>query len=223
MISAPDPYELAAGTWNQPIGYTDAWGGVGEPWTWLLLGRTYIFDGTHWKTPTNGGVCFDLNRAGGMSSPEELQFFDTGLATFIGAAGREFQGGALWQNDASKALLLKWTATLKRFRAVLNGDIVHVLKPSGRQYDALMHVLPSAAPGEPAGFVLIYNPSTTAAANVSTALSVYYCGFSVGANVRVEWDDGSTEQATQDAFFSLRLRRLVPALGYVWAALTELP
>ena len=155
-----------------------------------------------------------------MSSPEELQFFDTGLATFIGAAGREFQGGALWQNDASKALLLKWTATLKRFRAVLNGDIVHVLKPSGRKFDALLHVLPSAAPGEPKGFALFYNPSTTAAANVSTALSVYYCGFDAGASVAVEWDTGDVEHVVQDAFFNLRLSRSVPPLGYAWAALS---
>ena len=140
MVSCPDPYELAAGTWNQPIGFTDAWGRVSEPWTWLLLGRTYIHDGTYWKPPTNGGVNFDLNRAGDMATPEELQFYDTGMATFIGAAGRDFQGGVLYKNNASKAIITKWMAILNKYRAVLNGDIVHVVKPSGRSWDAMMHV-----------------------------------------------------------------------------------
>jgi hypothetical protein len=32
IISCPDPYELSAGTWKQPMGYTDAWSGVADPW-----------------------------------------------------------------------------------------------------------------------------------------------------------------------------------------------
>jgi hypothetical protein len=38
--------------------------------------------------------------------------------------------------------------------------------------------------------------------------------------VRVEWDDGEVEQATQDAAFSVRLSRSVPAHGYAWAVLS---
>ena len=220
MISCPDPYELAAGSWNQPIGYTDRWGSVGEPWTWLLLGRTYIFDGTTHKPPTNGGVCFDLNRAGGMATPDELRFYNTSLAVFLAAAGRCFQGGALWQNDASKALVSAWMATFNRFRDVLNGDIIHVKKPNGRSWDAMMHVLPSAAPGSVRAFALFFNPSTTQDIVLSTQLSVYYAGFSAASVVNVEWSDGSTESLPQDIFFSIALRKRIEAKGFAWAALS---
>ena len=220
MISCPDPYELAAGSWNQPIGFTDQWGHVGEPWTWLLLGRTYIFDGTFHKNPTNGGVCFDLNRAGGMASPDELRFYNTSLAVFLGAAGRCFQGGVLYQNDASKAIITQWMATFSRFRDVLNGDIIHLKKPNGRSWDAMMHVLPAAAPGAVRAFALFFNPSTALAANVSTALPVYYANFAPQASVHVEWNDGSTELAPQDAFFSIRLSKAIEAKGFAWAALS---
>ena len=220
MISCPDPYELAAGSWNQPIGYTDRWGTVGEPWTWLLLGRTYIFDGTVHKPPTNGGVCLDLDRMGGMASPDELRLYNTTLAVFLGVAGRCFQSGALWQGDASKALVEGWMAVFNRFRGVLNGDVIHLKKPSGRSWDGVMHVLPSAAAGSPRGFAIFFNPSTTAAADFSTALPVYYCGFAAGAAVHVEWSDGSTEDLQQDAFFSVALRRTIEAKGFAWAALS---
>jgi hypothetical protein len=221
IISCPDPYELSAGTWKQPIGYTDAWGSTKEPWTWLLLGRLYIHDGTFWKPTTNGDVCFDLNRAGNMSTPDELQYLDTGLATFLGAAGRCFQGGPLWLNDASRAIVTRWTAVFDKYRALLNGDVVHVRKPDGRGWDAMMHVLPSAAAGEPRAFAIFFNPLATRAASVNTSLCVYYANFPSGpAPVRVEWDDGEVEQATQDAAFSVRLSRSVPAHGYAWAVLS---
>lgn len=116
-ISCPDPYELAGGTWKEPIGFTDAWSNVADPWEWLVSGcverskswrrsfhntgfsisfascflavlyscsRVYIHDGTFWKPPTNGDINFDLNRAGSMTTPDELNFLDNGLAQVWG-------------------------------------------------------------------------------------------------------------------------------------------
>jgi len=207
---------------SQPIGFTAAWNhDITEPWTWLLMGRTYAHDGTFWKPTTNGDVCFDLNRAGNMTSADELQYLDTGLATFLGAAGHCFQGGPLWLNDASRAIVTRWTAVFDKYRALLNGDVVHVRKPDGRGWDAMMHVLPSAAAGEPRAFAIFFNPLASRAVSVNTSLCIYYANFASGpAPVRVEWDDGEVEQATQDAAFSVRLSRSVPAHGYAWAVLS---
>jgi len=155
-----------------------------------------------------------------MTSADELQYLDAGFATFLGAAGRCFQGGPLWKNAASQAIVTKWTAVFDRFRAVLNGDVVHVRKPTGRDWDAMMHVLPSAAPGEARAFAIFFNPTTSDLA-LNTSLAVYYAGFAAGpSQVQLEWDDGSTEQATQDAAFGVRLGRTIPARGFVWAALS---
>jgi ketol-acid reductoisomerase len=171
------------------------------------------------KPTTNGFVGFDLSRAGNMTTPDELQFLDSGLATFIAAAGRNFNSAPLWQNNASQAIFLRWMAVFDTNRAVLNGDIVHVKRPDGRNWDAMMHVLPTAAPGAPRGFAIFYNP-TASATNLSTALGVYYCGFEPGATVRAEYDDGSVEQLQQDAGFSVRVRRAIPARGYTYAILS---
>jgi hypothetical protein len=207
---------------SQPIGFTAAWNhDITEPWTWLLMGRTYAHDGTFWKPTTNGFFGFDLARAGNMSTPDELQFLDTGLATFVGVAGRNFDSGALWLNDASKAIFLRWMALLDTYRALLNGDLVHVRKPSGTSWDAMMHVLPSAAAGEPRAFAIFFNPLATRAASVNTSLCVYYANFAAGpAPVRVQWSNGDVEQATQDAAFSVRLSRVVPPRGYDFAILS---
>jgi hypothetical protein len=219
IVTCPDPYEMAAGTIGQPIGYTDRWGSVGNRWEWLLMGRVYAYDGTLWKSPTNGLMPFDLNRAGAMSSADDLNWLDNGLSVFLGLAGRNFQGGALWQNNASQALWMQWQAVFASYRSILNADIVHIRKPTGRSWDAVLHADPEAPEGEAKGFALFWNPTLSPIA-LSTSLSVYYCGFAAGASVNAAWRDGTKQQLAQDAFFGLPVVRTLPPQSYDWVALS---
>ena len=219
MVSCPDPYEQVAGTTMQPIGYTDAWGGVGERWEWLVTGRVYIHDGTLWKPPTNGAINLDLDRAGAMATADDLQFLDTGLAQFLGVAGRAFQYGALYRNNASEAIWVKWMGLLQQYRAILAADIIHIRKPTGRSWDAMMHADATAAPGMTRGFALFFNP-TNASLPVAVRLSVYYCGFPPGAAVSMLWSNGTSASVPQDAFFGLPVSITLAPRGYDWVALS---
>ena len=218
-ITAPDPYELSSGTVSQPLGYTDRWGSLSDRWEWLIVGRTYAYDGTLWKPPTNALMPLDLNRAGPMESGDDLNWYDNALSVFLGVAGRFFQYGSLWQNDASKALVQGWAATMDKYRDIINADIVHVRKPTGRSWDAIMHVDPRAPPGAPRGFVIYWNPLRTAAINVSAALSVYYCGFPAGTTVQATWKDGTRQALPQSPVFTLPISRSLPPQSYDWAVL----
>jgi hypothetical protein len=219
-VTCPDPYELASGTVAQPIGYTDRWGSEGDRWEWLLLGRTYAYDGTLWKTPTNGLMPADVNRAGPMASADDLAWLDAMFATFLGLAGRNFQGGPLWLNPASRAIAVGWGATFNAYRRVLNGDVIHVRKPTGRSWDAVMHVDPDAPAGAPRAFLLLFNPTRAAlAVNTTTAVSAYYAGASPGDVLKATWKDGTVTALTVAADYTLPVARSLPALGYDWVAL----
>jgi hypothetical protein len=50
----PDPYFLSAGVSSSPIGYTDGYGRVTEVWEHLNIGRMYGYDGTFYKSTTQG-------------------------------------------------------------------------------------------------------------------------------------------------------------------------
>jgi hypothetical protein len=182
------------------------------------VGRVYAFDGTLWKPPTNGLMPFDLSRAGAMATPDELQFYNTSLAVFLGLAGRNFQSGQLFQNAASRAVITGWMATFNKYRDVLNADVIHVRKPTGRSWDAVMHAAPGAAAGATKCFALFYNP-TLANVKVTTALDVYYCGFAPGAVVAATWDSGLTQQLPQGTDFTLPVACSIVAHGYAWVAL----
>ena len=50
----PDPYFLSAGVSSSPIGYTDGYGHVTDRWEHLNIGRMYGYDGTFYKSTTQG-------------------------------------------------------------------------------------------------------------------------------------------------------------------------
>jgi len=218
-VTCPDPYELSSGTVSQPLGYTDAWGRIGDRWEWLIVGRVYAYDGTLWKPPTNALMPLDVNRAGPMTSADDLNWYDNALSVFLGVAGRFFQYGALWQNPASQALVQGWAALMAKYRGLFNADVVHVRKPTGRSWDAVMHVDPRAPPGAPRALALLWNPLRTAALNVTAPLSVYYCGFPAGATVTATWRDGAVQALPQGPSFTVPIARTLPPQSYDWVVL----
>lgn len=137
---------------------------------------------------------------------------------FIGIAGRTFQNGALYQNNASQALWIKWMGWLEKYRSILAADLVHVKKPTGRSWDAMMHVDPTASQGSPRAFAVFFNPSA-ATVQVSTTLSVYYCGLAPSAPVTATFMNGTVATLAQDGFFGLPLTFTLQARGFDWVAL----
>ena len=148
----------------------------------------------YWKPPGLGSIGFDTQRAGAQQSAEELRFFETGLAQFFGIAGWGLDSGAnvIYKTPAAKALLMKWISWNKAHRRILNADILHVRRPSGRSWDCIGHADP--APPRPGidtrGLFLFFNPTDQ---NVSTVVSLplYYTGAERLANVSVSCMQGA--------------------------------
>jgi hypothetical protein len=107
---------------------------------------------------------------------------------------------------------------LEKYRSILAADLVHVRKPSGRSWDAMMHADATAASGQPRGFALFFNP-TNSSVDVVTSLSIYYCGFSPTAQVLATFSNGTSTAMQQDGFFGLPLSFTLAPRGFEWVAL----
>ena len=98
----------------------------------------------------------------------------------------------IYKTPAAKALLMKWISWNKAHRRILNADILHVRRPSGRSWDCIGHADPAPPrPGiDPRGLFLFFNPT---AQNVSTVVSLplYYTGAERLANVSVSYMQGA--------------------------------
>jgi hypothetical protein len=190
----PDPYYLHGGINTEPIGFTDAWGRVADNDEFLTYGRIYQHDGLYWKPPGLGSIGFDMGRAGAQNSTEELRFLETGLLQFFGIAGwgLSSSAGHVYKTAPAKALLTKYVSWNKAHRRILNGDILHVRRPTGRSWDCIGHADPAPPrPGvDPRGLFLFFNPTEQNISTVAT-LPLYYTGAERLTNVSVSYMQGA--------------------------------
>jgi hypothetical protein len=193
-LSVPDPYYLQGGINTEPIGFTDAWGRVADNDEFLTYGRIYQHDGLYWKPPGLGSIGFDMGRAGAQNSTEELRFLETGLLQFFGIAGwgLSSSAGHVYKTAPAKALLTKYVSWNKAHRRILNGDILHVRRPTGRSWDCIGHADPAPPrPGvDPRGLFLFFNPTEQNISTVAT-LPLYYTGAERLTNVSVSYMQGA--------------------------------
>lgn len=161
----------------------------------------------------------DVNRAGPMTSADDLAWLDNALSVFLGISGRFSQYGALWQNDESKTIVVGWAATMDKYRDLINADVVHLRNPSGRSWDAMIQVDPRAPAGSPRGMAILWNP-TRRSLNVTSPISVYYCGFAAGATVQALWKDGTSRALPVGASFTVPVARTLPPQSYDWVVLS---
>jgi hypothetical protein len=80
----------------------------------------------------------------------------------------------------------KWTDFYKRYRSILDSDIIHVRRPDGRDIDCMLHVNPNL---EHKGLAMIFNPLDQPVKR-TIALPLYCTGIRGRAMIRRE--EGAT-------------------------------
>ena len=191
-LNVPDYYFLS-GSNKTGMGYRET--------NWSLpraqqeiIERQNIYDGTWDKAPSMGWMFVPLveYQGGGEAATIEplkghLPHYGQRLANLFGAGVQAcYRGPQLYDSPETEALVKKWVAFYKKHREVLDGDIIHVRRPDGRDYDAILHVNPF---GEEKGLLMIYNPLNMAITR-HLEIPVHYTGLKNKIKVQ-EQEDGS--------------------------------
>ena len=191
-LNVPDYYFLS-GSNKTGMGYRET--------NWSLpraqqeiIERQNIYDGTWDKAPSMGWMFVPLveYQGGGEAATieplkEHLPHYGQRLANLFGAGVQAcYRGPQLYDSPETEALVKKWVAFYKKHREVLDGDIIHVRRPDGRDYDAILHVNPF---GEEKGLLMIYNPLNMAITR-HLEIPVHYTGLKNKIKVQ-EQEDGS--------------------------------
>ena len=98
----------------------------------------------------------------------------------------------------------------KKYRQILDGDIIHLRRPDGRDYDAILNVDPS---GEIKGLLMVYNPLEEDI-NKEIRVNLYYTGLSNTAMIAEQ--DGKSERYNLDREFNVDIPVSVPARSQTW-------
>jgi len=156
----------------------------------VILFRQNIYDGTWNKTPSMGWMFLPLmNYKGGgpaaIMEPlcEHLDIYQWNLAQNFGSGVQAcYRGPRLYDTEETKAVVKKWVDFYKKYREILDSDIIHVRRPDGRDIDCILHVNPGL---KHKGLAMVYNP-TSRRIKKQIELPLYYTGLTKSATIRRE-------------------------------------
>ena len=191
-LNVPDFYFLSGST-KIAMGYRETNWSLPRAQQ-IIHARQNIFDGTWQKTPSMGWMFVPLTQyhGGGAAATiepldEHLDDYEAHMVNNFGLGVQAcYRGPRLYDTPRTKAAVKKWVEFYKRYRNILESDVLHLRRADGRDLDYLLHVNPRLARK---GFLMVYNPLDHAVEK-TIRVPLYYTGLTATAQVRER--DGAT-------------------------------
>ena len=173
----------------------------------ILIARQNIYDATFEKTPSMGWMFVPLveYHGGGQAATFEplcdhLDDYESHLAQNFGSGVIAcYRGPRLFDTEQTKAVVKKWVDFFKKYRTILESDIIHVRRPDGRSIDCMLHANSQL---NPCGLAMLYNP-TQREQEITLKLPLYYTGLSETVNIRE--NEGEPKQYKIDRNYNVEI------------------
>lgn len=121
-----------------------------------------------------------------------------------------YRGQRLYDTPETKAVVNEIIDWYKKYRRVLNSDIIHLRRPDARDWDGIMHVDPY---GKEKGLAMFFNP-TDKDIKRNIQLPLYYTGLTDKAVIREKEGKALSYSLTRN--YTVNLEVKIPANGYTW-------
>ncbi len=154
----------------------------------LIHTRQNIFDGTWESTPSMRWSFIPLAQYHGGGSAatieplsEHLDHYEMMLVSNIGMGIQSaLRGPRLYDTEETKTMVKRVVTWYKKYRDIIESDIIHLRRSDGRDIDYMMHVNPELTEK---GFLLVFNP-TDNVIRKKIKVPLYYTGIKEKANIR---------------------------------------
>lgn len=187
-VNAPDWYFLD-GTNKIALGYREVNFSLPRS-EQKILNRQNIYDGLWEKTPSMSWGFVPLTKYQGGDSNAVLEPLSAHLndyrqlmVQYYGAGVQAcYRGPRLYDTDSTKQLVIHTIQWYKKYREILNSDIIHLRRADGRDWDGCMHVNPQL---KTKAFVILFNPLKE---KISRTINIplYYSGLISKAMISCE-------------------------------------
>lgn len=215
-INAPDWYFLD-GTNKIAIGYREVNFSLSRDQQ-KILNRQNIHDGLQEKTGSMSWGFVPLTKyQGGDESAileplsEHLKDYEQLMIQYYGAGVQAcYRGPRLYDTEATKAVVRKTVGWYKKYRDILNSDIVQLRRADGRDWDGFIHVNPRL---QQKGFLMLYNPLKEKITR-TFRLPLYYTGLT---HVSLITDkNGMTKKYMMGRNYDVEFTFTIEADAYAW-------
>ncbi len=220
-LNIPDWYYLSGST-KCALGYRESdWSLPREHQ--IIIERQNMFDGTWDKTASMGWMFLPLSQyhgGGAAATIEPLDqhrdHYNERFADLVGYGVQAcYRGPRLFDSEATKAIVKKWTSFYKAHREVLDGDIIHLRRASGQDWDGIVHVCPE---GKEKAMAFFYNPLNE---DITREIRVplHYAGLTEKAQVSI--GGAAAQPVALDKTDTAVITVKIPAHSHQWVLFTE--
>lgn len=219
-LNIPDWYFLAGST-KCAMHYRESNYGLPRD-EQVLVERQNMFDGTWNKTASMGWMLIPLSsyNGGAASTIEPLDqhrdHYGERFADLVGYGAQAcYRGPRLYDTEATKAIVKRWTSFYKAHREVLDGDIIHLRRPNGQDWDGIVHV---NAQGREKAMAFFYNPL---AQDITREIRVplHYAGLTDRAQVSIGGAKAQTVALDKGETATITVK--IPAHSHQWVLFAE--
>jgi hypothetical protein len=215
-INAPDWYFLD-GTHKIGIGYREVNFSLPRE-NQKILNRQNIFDGTWEKTASMSWGFVPLTRyqGGGPEAVleplnEHLKDYEQLMVQYYGAGVQAcYRGPRLYDTEATKQTVIRVISWYKKYRDILNADIIHLRRADGRDWDGILHVNPNL---KTKGLLMLYNPLKEKITR-TIKLPLYYTGLS--GEVRIAEKGNKKQVKKMNSKNEIELSFTIDPENYTW-------
>lgn len=121
-----------------------------------------------------------------------------------------YRGPRLYDTDTTKQVVQEIISWYKKYRDILNSDIIHLRQPDARDWDGIMHVNPNL---KQKALAMFFNP-TDKEITRTIKLPLYYTGLEKKAYIREQENKGKSYKLNRD--YTIDLTITIPANEYTW-------
>lgn len=184
----------------------------------LVLGRQVMFDGLWERLPSMCWTFVPLTQYHGGGAAATLEPLNDHLDDYKAHMFQNYGSGVqacyrghrLYDTNKTKKTVKEVVAWYKKYRDILNSDVMHLRRPDGKDWDGIMHVNPEL---KEKGLVLLYNP-TDDVIEKTIDIPLYYTGIENKAIIREK--ESEPKAYYLDRKYNVSLKVSIPARGYTW-------
>ncbi len=215
-INAPDWYFLD-GTHKIAIGYREVNFSLPRE-NQKILNRQNIYDGLWEKTPSMSWGFVPLTRyqGGGPEAvleplSEHLKDYEQLMMQYYGSGVQAcYRGPRLYDTTSTKQAVIKVVNWYKKYRDILNSDIIHLRRADGRDWDGILHVNPKLPTK---GLLMLYNPLKEKITR-TIKVPLYYAGLTQTAKISEKEKPAVTLPLTRE--YEVTLTFTLEPESYTW-------
>jgi hypothetical protein len=184
----------------------------------VVLNRQNIYDGTWEKTASMGWGFVPLTEYHGGGSAatieplsDHLDDYQQLMMQYFGSGVQAcYLGSRLYDTEITKRLVTKVVSWYKKYRLIINAQIIHLRRADGQDWDGILHVDPDL---KTKGMLMLYNPTDQPIIR-TIEVPLYYTGLKHVATICQE--EHAAKNYRLDRDYKVSVKVIIPANRYTW-------